>query len=328
MRISLSPRTIPWTVVIVLVGVLMSPATKAGTIWNGPTTNFVQKTASHPTGSGTNDHLTTRVIINRGGNFPIYNQVLEGSANKIDSPKDTEWAFGTLANTNLTYRPFYTFATASSPNNVAGGVVGKDAVCHLKTDDIFLLVHFTAWGQNGTGSFAYTRSTPAAVAPTPTVFVTNPPSGTVYSAPADVKITAIASVSSGSVTNVRIFRSGTLIGTFTVSPYTMTASNLDVGTYNLTAVATAAGISATSPVVIVSVINPVPVVMTNPVISNGQFSFSYSADPGILYAVESSADLINWTSNATNSAAIDPTFFSEAVVPPYRFYRVARQPNR
>jgi hypothetical protein len=189
-------------------------------------------------------------------------------------------------------------------------------------------VHFTAWGSGFTGGFAYTRTTPSAVAPTPTVFVTNPPSGTVYSAPANVKITAIASVSSGSVTNVNFFRSGTLIGSSTVSPYIVTASNLAVGTYNLTAVATAAGVSATSPVVTVSIINPVPVTITTPVVSNGQVSFNYSADPGILYTVQSTTDFTNWTSGSTNSAAVESVPFSQAVVPPFRFYRVLRQPNR
>jgi hypothetical protein len=306
---------------------LTSTTSRAGTIWNGPTTNFVQ-TFGTVAGSGTNDHLTARVHINRGVHFPIYNDLSETAGNKTTSPVDTEWAFGTLANTNLTYKPFYTFATASSPFDVAGGVIGKDAVCHLKTDDIFLLVHFTAWGQNFSGSFAYTRSTPSVAAPTPTVIITNPPSGTVYAAPASVKLVATASVSSGSVTNVSFLRGGTLIGSSTASPYSVTASNLVAGSYNFTAVATAAGVSATSSVLTVTVINPVPVIITNSVVSNGVVSFQYSADPGILYSVQSTSDLTNWTSGPTNSAAVSPTTFSESVGPSLRFYRVARLPNQ
>ncbi len=321
MCISFSSQTTIRAVLATIISFSM-PAVHAGTIWNGPTTNFTQNV------SGTSDFLTSKVIISRGGNFPVYNTVSEGAANKISSPADTEWAFGTLANTNLTYKSFYSFATASSPGDVAAGVINKNAVCHLKTDDIFLSVKFTAWGQNRTGGFAYTRSTPPAVAPTPTVAITNPPSGTVYSAPANVKITAIASVSSGSVTNVSFFRGATLIDSSAVSPYSVTASNLAVGSYNITAVATAAGVSATSAVVTVSIINPVPVVLTTPVVSNGQVSFNYSADPGILYSVQSSSDLTNWNSGPTNSAAVNSVPFSQAAVPPYRFYRVSRQPNR
>ncbi|MDB6056194.1 MAG: hypothetical protein JWO95_38 [Verrucomicrobiales bacterium] len=306
---------------LALATVLGSTSLQAATIWSGSNTNFTQNV------SGPSDHLTARVIITRGQNFPIYNSVLEGSANKTDSPKDTEWAFGTLANhSTLTYKPFYTFATASSPGFVAGGILGKDAVCHLKTDDIYLQVHFTAWGSGSSGGFAYTRSTPAAVAPTPTVNITNPPSS-VYSAPANVKITAIASVSSGTVTNVSFFRGTTLIGSSTVSPYSITASNLGVGVYNLTAVATAAGISATSPVVTVTIINPVPTILSIPVISNGIVSFNYTADPGILYTVQSTTDFTNWNSGTTNSAAVNPTVFSEPKASNMRFYRVARMPN-
>jgi len=304
-----------------LIGLLISTSLPAATVWNGPTTNFTQNV------SGQSDFLTSRVIITRGENFPIYNSVSEGAANKTSSPVDTEWAFGTLANTNLTYKPFYTFATATSPGSVAGGVVNKDAVCHLKTDNIFLQVRFTAWGQNHTGGFAYARSTPAAVAPTPTVIITNPPSGTVYSSPANVKIASIASVSSGTVTNVRYFRGATLIGSSTASPYSVTASNLTAGSYNLTAVATAAGISATSSVVTVTVLNPVAVNLSTPVVSNGVVSFSFSADPGLLYSVQSTSDFINWNSGPTNSAAVNPMPFNEALSPTMRFYRVARLPN-
>jgi hypothetical protein len=278
MCISFSSQTTIRALLAALIS-FSATAVHASTIWNGPNTNFTQSVSTPQ------DHLTSHVSLTRGSSQPIYNTAAPSSetfASKAVSPKDTAWAFGTLANTNLTYKTFYAFATASSPNNVGGGIVGKDAVCYLKTDDIFLQVHFTAWGSGGSGGFAYTRSTPTIVAPTPTVFVTNPPSGTVYSGPADVKITAIASVSSGSVTNLRIFRSGILIGNSTVAPFSITSSNLGVGTYDLTAVATAAGISATSPVVTVSIINPIPVVLTSPIVSNGQVSFSYSADPGIL----------------------------------------------
>jgi hypothetical protein len=314
------------TLLGLILGFSFNSTCNAGTIWNGPITNFVQ-TSGATVGSGTNDHLTARVNLNRGIHYPLYNDLQEGFADKTTSPKDTEWAFGTLANTNLTYKPFYTFATASSPFDVAAGIVGKDAVCHLKTDDIFLLVHFTAWGQNFSGSFAYNRSTPTVVAPTPTIFITNPPSGTVYSAPANVKLIATASVSSGSVTNVSFFRGATFVASSTLSPYSVTASNLAVGSYNFTAVATAAGISATSPVVNVAVINPVPVTITNFVISNGVVSFNYSADPGLLYSVQSTSNFVNWNSGPTNSAAVNSVPYSTAVVPPNRFYRISRQPN-
>src|SRR5205085_882928 len=155
-------------------------------------------------------------------------------------------AFGTLANFNtLRYTNFYAWATATSAGDVEAGITNKPAVCHLKTDDIYFSVTFTKWGRFGSGGFAYTRSTPAAVAPTPTV----------------------------------------------------------------------------------SVINPVSVSLSTPVISNGQVSFNYSADPGLRYVVQSTSDFITWNSGTTNAAAVNPVTFTEAAVPDFRFYSVARLPN-
>ena len=317
---SFSSQPARWPLLCGLVGFLLAPLSQGATVWTGPNTNFTQ------TASVRGDSLSAHAVITRGSSGPIFNSVYETFGNKSLSPTNTEWATGAIANySNLTYKTFISWA--NSPGDTAAGILNVQAVCHIKNDDIYFAVKFTAWGRFGSGGFTYTRSTPAAVAPTPTVTITNPPSGTVFSAPANVKITATASVSSGSVTNVSFFRGTTLIGSSTISPYSITASNLAAASYNLTAVATAAGVSATSSVVTVSVINPVPVTMTTPVVSNGQVSFSYSADPGLRYTVQSTTDFINWNSGSTNSAAVSSVPFSEAVVPPYRFYRVSRQPN-
>jgi hypothetical protein len=321
MRISYLSPTAGRALLVGALGIFLTSASQAGTVWNGPTTNFTQNV------SGPSDFLTATAIITRGGNGPIYNSVYETflTKSKAISPTNIDWATGTLANTNLTYQPF--IAWANSPFDTAAGILNVQAVCRIKSEDIFFSVKFTAWGRFGAGGFADTRSTPSAVAPAPTVSITNPPSGTVYAAPANVKIAATASVSSGSVTNVSFFRSGTLIGSSTASPYSVTANSLAAGSYNLSAVATAAGVSATSSVVTVTIVNPVAVTMTNPVISNGQVSFNYSADRGLRYSVQSTSDFVNWNLGPTNAAAVNSVPFTQAVVPNYRFYRVARQPN-
>lgn len=318
MRIGTLSQTTRRVVLGGLLSLFLTLTIRAGTIWNGPLTNFTQS-VSKPS-----DFWTSHAIITRGGNGPVYNSVYETLGNKSISPSNTLWATGTLANTNLSYKPFITWA--NSPFDTAAGILNVQAVCWITNDNIFLSVKFTAWGRFGAGGFSYTRSTPA-VAPTPTVSLTNPPSGTVYAAPANVKLIATASVSSGSVTNVSFFRGGTLVGSSSLSPYSVTVSNLAVSTDNFTAVATAAGISATSPVVTVTIINPVPIMITNFAVSNGIASFNYSADPGLLYSVQSSGDLVNWTAGPTNSAAVNSVPYSTAIIPPNRFFRVSRQPN-
>jgi hypothetical protein len=310
---------------LVIAAIFVATSLQAATVWTGSTITYSQP-GTDSTQAANQDRLTSRVWITRGFNGPIFNKVTESFGTKGVSPADTEWATGSLANYNtLVYKDFISWA--NSPFDTAAGILNVQAVCHLKTDDIYLSVKFTAWGRFGAGKFTYIRSTAAAVSPTPTVSITNLSSGAVFAAPANINIGATASVSSGSVTNVSFYRGTTLIASATTAPYAATASSLPAGAYALTAVATAAGISATSSVVNITVINPAPVTITTPVVSNGQVSFNYSADAGLRYVVQSTSDLSNWSSGSTNVAGSSSVPFNEAVVPNSRFYRVARLPN-
>jgi uncharacterized membrane protein len=98
-----------------------------------------------------------------------------------------------------------------------------------------------------------------------TVSITNPVSGAVFAAPANVNIGANATVSGGTVTNLQFFTNGVSLKSVQTAPFTLTASNLAVGAYALTAIATAAGISATSTVVNITVVSAPTVNITNPV---------------------------------------------------------------
>ncbi|MDB6022391.1 MAG: hypothetical protein JWQ04_2248 [Pedosphaera sp.] len=203
-------------------------------------------------------------------------------------------------------------------------------VVHLVNEDIYLSLTFTAWGRFHSGGFAYTRSTPAVVAPppTPTISITSPSNGSVFAAPAAVKLAANASVSTGTVTNVAFFGNTTKLGSVTASPFNFTTGNLSAGSYALTAVATAAGVSATSSVVNISVVTPLPVTNTTPKITNGSFTFKYSANLGLKYVVESSSNLVNWVPVVTNAATLNPVPFSDTLVTNgSHYYRVGRLPN-
>lgn len=88
-------------------------------------------------------------------------------------------------------------------------------------------------------------SAPAPTAPTsptanqaPTISITSPVSGVVYTAPASMNITASASDTDGSISKVEFYAGSTLIGTKTGTPYQITWSGMSAGTYSLTAVAT------------------------------------------------------------------------------------------
>jgi len=253
--------------VILALTMAVVPTIYAQTIWTGPTTNFTQ-TVHNSTDS---DVLVAgKVALSRNSAQWLFNTAAGETSAGDSSPLDTEWAFGSIENaTSLSYTSF-----ASYRDGNLGAVLGVAAdggspasmVLHLINEDTYVSVTFTAWGEHGSGGFAYTRSTPAVVAPTPTVSITSPTNGAAFTAPASVTIDASASVSSGTVTNVAFFAGASFLGSVASSPFNFTATGLAAASYSITAVATAAGVSATSPVVNITVKPPAPTVsITNPV---------------------------------------------------------------
>ena len=299
----------------------------ASTVWNGPLTNYVQSQPYTPSDPNSVDNLTALVALTRTSSAGIFNLVDETSydvGSDLD-PTDTEWAVGSLDQyASLTYG---TWAEAGDGHPVLN-LVGVQLVVHLITDDIYLSAVFTQLGGHGAGGFGYLRSTPGAAAPTPTVSITSPTNGATFAARASVAMMASASVSSGTVTNVGFFAGGTLLGSAQTSPFSFTVSNLAAGDYSLTAVATAAGVSATSAAVNISVVSPVAVSISNPSIAGGRFSFDYTANPGLTYVIESSSNLLHWAPIATNVASTNSVYFTDPTgLGLLRFYEVVRQSN-
>ena len=137
----------------------------------------------------------------------MFNGVTETSFTKFVSPADTEWAVGSLADyATLTYTDW----TTAGGGNPVHTYVGEQFVVHLISDDIYLSLQFTDLPA-GPG-FSYIRSTPTPADVPPTVAITSPTNGASFTAPAIVPITATASDSDGSVTNVAFFDGATLLG--------------------------------------------------------------------------------------------------------------------
>src|SRR5438552_3852105 len=80
-----------------LVAFCDSLSARAATIWNGPTTNFVNNAGSDPTEPANQDRLTDSVWITRGALEGIYNAATESSFTHFSSPRGTEWSDGALA---------------------------------------------------------------------------------------------------------------------------------------------------------------------------------------------------------------------------------------
>ena len=169
----------------------------------------------------------------------------------------------------------------------------------------------------------------AAVALPPGVTIISPAGGSVFAAPASVKISASVTNSSGAVTNVHFFSNGGSLGSVTTAPFKFTTTPLSVGAYALTAKATAStGLSATSAPVNISVVTPIAVSNFFPRVTNGQFIFNHTANPGLRYAVENTTNFTAWSPVVTNTAASNSVEVRETFqVGNLRFYRVGRLPN-
>jgi hypothetical protein len=101
------------------------------------------------------DSLTPSVALTRGSTRGLFNAALENGFTDFTSPLNTEWAYGSLSNYSaLVYTDWEDLSSQRPPD-----LVGKDAVLHLISDDIYLSIQFTSWEQRS-GGFSYIRSTP------------------------------------------------------------------------------------------------------------------------------------------------------------------------
>ena len=121
----------------------------------------------------------------------------------------------------------------------------------------------------------------------PAVSITSPTNGAQYTAPATMVIQATASDPEGRMAAVAFYSGGTLIGTDTTAPYSMSWTTSSSGTYSLTAVASDLdGASTTSGAVSVTIVSPngaPSVTLTSPAASS-----SYTAPATINMAATAS----------------------------------------
>lgn len=164
----------------------------------------------------------------------------------------------------------------------------------------------------------------------PVITITNPASGAVFSAPANLTIKASASDSDGTVTNVQFLIGAVVLTNATTSPYVATTNNVGTNSYMLSAIAfDNKGVKSTNSLSI-SVVTPVTVAMTNSVtVASTNFQFSYAANVGLSYVIQFSTNLAaNWISLVTNVAASNPVVFVDThATNGSGYYRVGRLPN-
>ena len=163
----------------------------------------------------------------------------------------------------------------------------------------------------------------------PTVALTNPPNGAIFSAPATFTLKATAADADGSVTNVRFFQATSPLGNVASNPFSWPVSNLTAGDYAFSAVATDNGNLNATNMITIHVVAPTPIMLSAPrKPSAASFQFTYSANPGLRYVVQRSFDLTNWTGLSTNPAGSSSVLFLDNnATGKTAFYRVGRLPN-
>ncbi|MEM7384118.1 MAG: Ig-like domain-containing protein, partial [Verrucomicrobiota bacterium] len=114
-----------------------------------------------------------------------------------------------------------------------------------------------------------------------------------------IRVAASASDPEGNLALVEFFANGVSIGGVASAPYEVNWTPSS-GTYAITAVATdGGGASTTSSAVTVTVedpvIEPVALDLSDFSVSGNDVTLTWASTPGVIYQVESSMDLVNWT---------------------------------
>jgi probable HAF family extracellular repeat protein len=161
-----------------------------------------------------------------------------------------------------------------------------------------------------------------------TVTITNPAPNAVFPPPATFVVSATASDMAGTVTNVQFLINGSLLGNSTSVPYNATASNLGLGPYALTAVASDdMGLKATNSIN-VTVANPSlgSITISNVAYAGNGLSFSFGTQPGYTYEGQFTTPLsvnntwLTFTNLAGDGSTVRVT--DSAATNGQRYYRV------
>ena len=174
-------------------------------------------------------------------------------------------------------------ATASDPDGTISKVEFYQGTTLLNTDTA--APYSYTWPAVGAGVYSLTAkatdnsnavTTSSAVtvivnAP-PTISITSPVNNTVFTAPANITISAATTDADGSITKVEFYQGTTLLNTDTTAPYSYTWPSVGAGTYSLIAKATDNNNAVTTSNVVTVIVNAPPTVSITSPANNATFS--------------------------------------------------------
>jgi hypothetical protein len=271
--------------------------------WTNPAAGSYQITAI---ATASNGQTTTSSAFTFTVTAPVISVSVTSPANNasiVQGNNATISASASVTGATITKVDFYANGTligtsTASPYSInwTNPAVGSYQITAIAT---------TSAGQTATS----TAITFTVTAPVISISITNPANNTNIILGANQTLSANASITGATITKVDFYSNGTLIGTSSGSPYTIVWSNPPVGSYQITAIATASnGQTATSAAVTLNVALPVFSTSAAPVIDGtadvlwSNYS-STSSNKVLLGTITNSADLSStwkatWDANA------------------------------
>ena len=151
-------------------------------------------------------------------------------------------------------------------------------------------------GYQSSGSSNVTISTCSSTTVTPTISISAPANNSTSCAGTSITITALPTISTGSISKVDYYDGATLLGTVTVSPFTYTWTNASVGSHTIGVVATSAASVASTKVTASITVNALPTVS-----AGGAVSICSGTATTLTASGGSSYKWSNGTKTATNT---------------------------
>src|SRR3990172_3941148 len=153
----------PASMAAIFLAVTLADVASAQTVWSGLTHSFSKPNSADWLLPENQDRLTDNVWLTRADTSALFN-IRQESEWVGTSPADTEWATDisnpreTIAATNWVNLDFANWIDAyggQGGGTLPARLIGRDAVVHLVSDDIYLDLRFTGWTQQGGGGFSY-----------------------------------------------------------------------------------------------------------------------------------------------------------------------------
>ena len=216
---------------------------------------------------------------------------------------------------------------ADTDNSVSTGVsVYRQP---LSTDKLAASGSRARWVSNSPVAITYRRGTYTATNAPPSITITSPASGSIFTSPASLTIGYTASDSDGSIAKVELYDGNKLLFTDSTAPFSnVNANNISAGfhRYHLRAYDNRGASTTSNPLRIG--IRPSQGVGAIAGTTTKRFELALATTNSGSYRVEYSTNMVNWTSLGSLESLSNSVYFSDTTVTnhPRRFYRAVKLP--